>query len=183
MYDQFKLRATAVGAEVHRFTAPDAALDFLLPFLAAEGLGQSDGAYAVCRHPDILGASGAKRLSQVPGVSFEVTRDRAGRARFGISEMGWGVADTGSLVQDQSAAEQRLVSSLPEIHIALLPSARILANKVELFQKINPQSSRYIAFITGPSRTADIERVLTIGVHGPQRLIVLCIDQPGGGSQ
>ena len=41
----------------------------------------------------------------------------------------------------------------------------------------DPKSAHYIAMITGPSRTADIERVLTIGVHGPERLVIVFIDQ------
>jgi L-lactate dehydrogenase complex protein LldG len=180
MYDQFKVRAEAVGAEVHRFDTPDAALEFLVPFLKEQGIADAEGSYAVCADPGCFGAAGRSILEELPGMSFEVTRDTASRAKFGISRMGWGVADTGSLVQDQGAVQQRLASSLPEIHIALLGSADLVASKLELFRKINPQSSRYIAFITGPSRTADIERVLTIGVHGPQRLIILCIDQPEG---
>jgi len=111
-----------------------------------------------------------------------VTRERAACAKVGISEAQWAVADTGSLVLDQSAAEQRLVSSLPTIHLALLPTGNILADKTQVFRKMNPATSRYIAFITGPSRTADIERVLTIGVHGPERLVIVCIDELGGGS-
>jgi L-lactate dehydrogenase complex protein LldG len=43
-------------------------------------------------------------------------------------------------------------------------------------QRVDPRKSAYLAFITGPSRTADIERVLTIGVHGPARLIIILVD-------
>jgi len=80
-------------------------------------------------------------------------------------------------VQDQTEAQQRLASSLPVIHVALLGTERILSDKAALLTRIDPKKSRFIAFITGPSRTADIERVLTIGVHGPKRLIVLAVDE------
>jgi L-lactate dehydrogenase complex protein LldG len=46
-------------------------------------------------------------------------------------------------------------------------------------QQIHPSRTGYISMITGPSRTADIERVLTIGVHGPARLVIVCVDEWG----
>ena len=46
--------------------------------------------------------------------------------------------------------------------------------------KMHPSKNGYIALITGPSRTADIERVLAIGVHGPERLVIVCVDELGG---
>jgi L-lactate dehydrogenase complex protein LldG len=49
-----------------------------------------------------------------------------------------------------------------------------------LLTRLRPEVSGYIAMITGPSRTADIERVLTIGVHGPDRLIIVCVDELEG---
>ena len=44
----------------------------------------------------------------------------------------------------------------------------------------DPKRMGYLSMITGPSRTADIERVLTIGVHGPERLIIIFVDELGG---
>ena len=66
---------------------------------------------------------------------------------------------------------------------AIIGTDGILDGKAAVFKKINPANSRYIAFITGPSRTADIERVLTIGVHGPKRLVIVFVDELGGVNQ
>jgi len=180
MLEQFTTRAVGVGAEVFRFATRREALDFLLPFLEKEGVADAPGCYAVWAECPFLEGLGRAELSGLPGVKFEVTRALASQAKVGISQMEWALSDTGSLVQDQTAVEQRLVSSLTEIHIALVPSANLLAGKLELFQRINPAKSRYLAFVTGPSRTADIERVLTIGVHGPQRLVIIFVDELGG---
>ena len=183
MYEQFNTKAVAVGAEVHRFETKREALDFLLPFLKQEGVAEVPGSYAVWADCPFLEGLDREALQKVPGLSFEVTRSRASQARVGISQAQWGVADTGSLVLDQAAVEQRLVSSLPGIHVALLASENIVAGKAPLFARMNPTNSRYIAFIPGPSRTADIERVLTIGVHGPERLIIILVDELGGGKK
>jgi L-lactate dehydrogenase complex protein LldG len=180
MYELFKAKATAVGAEVHRVRTRRDALDFIIPFLKKEGLADAPGSYALWADCPFLQGMDKSELQQSAGLSFEVSRSRAAQAKFGISQMEWALADTGSLVQDQGAVEQRLVSSLTGIHIALISPDNILGRKSELFAKINPQTSRYIAFITGPSRTADIERVLTIGVHGPERLIIVFVDELGG---
>jgi L-lactate dehydrogenase complex protein LldG len=119
-------------------------------------------------------------LTQIQGLSFDISRERAVNARIGISQVDWALADTGTLVQDATSIDKRLVSTLPEIHIALLPSNSLLPDMTALLEKLSPQQMNYIAMITGPSRTADIERVLTIGVHGPKRLIIILVDDLGG---
>jgi L-lactate dehydrogenase complex protein LldG len=106
-----------------------------------------------------------------------VTRQGAAAARFGISQMDWAVAGTGTLVQDAAQVELRLVATLPSIHIALLGTTRILADLPGALRHLSPAQTGCISLITGPSRTADIERVLTIGVHGPERLIIVCVDE------
>lgn len=181
MFEAFKTRAEGVGAEVHRVATRAEALLFIERFMASEGVADAAGSYALWATSPTGGVLGTGGLPSLPGLSSEVSRERAAQARLGISEAQWAVADTGSLVLDQTVAAQRLVSSLPTIHLALLPTANIVADKTQVFQRMNPATSRYIAFITGPSRTADIERVLTIGVHGPERLVVVCVDELEGG--
>lgn len=181
MYEQFKVRAEGVGAELHRCKTRSEALDFILTFLQQEGMSNEPQATAVWAAGPFLTGIDTAQLSEInPGLGFTVSRETAATAKIGICEMGWALADTGSLVADQTAVEQRLASTLPAIHIAIIGTERILPDKVAVFSRITPQTSRYIAFITGPSRTADIERVLTIGVHGPKRLVIVFIDEMEG---
>lgn len=180
MYEQFKARGEAVSAEVHRFVTRDAALDFLIEFLHREGLGDTPQTAALWAECSFLDGVERGMLNGIAGLTFEVTRERASQARFGISQMEWALADTGSLAQNSSAIEQRLVSSLPAIHIALVPTSGILPDMPSLLARVNPRECAYLAMITGPSRTADIERVLTIGVHGPERLVILFVDELEG---
>ena len=180
MYEQFKARAEGVSAEVYRFETKTLALEFIVGFLQKEGLADEPESHALWAECPFLNGIDRKPLQEIAGLKFEVTRERADHARFGISQMQWGLADTGTLVQDSSAIEQRLVSSLPTIHIALIATSGLLPDMPELLTRINPRESGYIAMITGPSRTADIERVLTIGVHGPERLVIVFVDELGG---
>jgi len=181
MFDQFKTRAEAVGSEVYRFKTRNDALEFILQFLQKEEVKDAKDAYAVWYDgPFLAGIDKNELASKVSGLKFEVTRQNTADAKIGISEVGWALTDTGSLVSDQSSVASRLVSTLPAIHVAIIGSDRILDGKPAVFEKITPKSSRYIAFITGPSRTADIERVLTIGVHGPKRLVIIFVDELGG---
>ena len=181
MYDQFKARAEAVSAEVYRFETIAVALDYIVQFFRTEGVADKPGLRAVWSDCSFLNEIDRDSLLQCAGLTFEVTRDNAASAKIGISQMGWAMADTGTLVQDSTAIAQRLVSSLTDIHIALLPTSAILPDMPTLLDTLHPDTSRYIAMITGPSRTADIERVLTIGVHGPSRLVIVCVDDLGGG--
>jgi L-lactate dehydrogenase complex protein LldG len=184
MYEQFKSTAEGIGAEVHRFKTDIDALEFILTFLNKEGIADAPQSYAVWADGPFLADKNKKSfLQRISGLKFDVTCQAAADSRIGISDMSWALADTGSLVADQTSVEQRLVSTLPAIHIAIVPTGNILPGKAELFTRITPQQARYIAFISGPSRTADIERVLTIGVHGPKRLVVVFFDANEGGAQ
>jgi L-lactate dehydrogenase complex protein LldG len=180
-FDLFKSRAEAVSAEVHRFSERQQALAFIVEFLRAESVADTPGSYAVWDDCSFLnGIEKANLSASMPGLVFDVTRERCAAAKIGISQMDWGKADTGTLVQDSTAVEKRLVSTLPSIHIALIETAKIVDDLPALLARIGPRPAGYISFITGPSRTADIERVLTIGVHGPERLIVVAIDEMEG---
>lgn len=180
MYDQFKTRAEGVSAEVHRFPTSAAALDFMVGFLRDEGVAETPGRYAVWADCPFLDAIDRQQLAGIAGLHFEVSRERAAEAHIGISQMDFALADTGTLAQDATAVDKRLVSTLPVIHIALVPTEALLPDMPAWLAKAQPQNSGYLSLITGPSRTADIERVLTIGVHGPSRLIIIFVDQLGG---
>lgn len=174
MIDAFRARAEAVSAEVHRASGRTEALGFIEEFLIREGVADAAGAYAVwARGPVVDRAAEERLVSRVKGLRFDVTREAAAESRVGVSEMEWGLADTGTLVQDATDPVKRLVSTLPDIHVALLPAARILPGLAAVLPRLDTARVPYFAFITGPSRTADIERVLTIGVHGPSRLVVV----------
>jgi L-lactate dehydrogenase complex protein LldG len=181
MYEQFRARAEGVGAEVHRFGSRGEAVAFIRGLLQQAGSAAAPPPGAVwVKGPFLDGIDTAALSAEIPGLSFNVCRETAAGATTGITEMDWALADTGSLVADQSAVELRLASTLPSVHVAIIGSERILPDKSAVFTRITPAMSRYIAFITGPSRTADIERVLTIGVHGPKRLVIVFVDEMEG---
>jgi L-lactate utilization protein LutC len=93
----------------------------------------------------------------------------------GISNAQAGIAETGTLVLDSARERHRLVSLVPPVHIAIIKASAIvetLGEALTLLRK-DKEISPAITFITGPSRTADIELTLAIGVHGPQQLYVI----------
>lgn len=179
IFDTFKMRAEAVSAEVHRFARKTEAVDFITHYLQEAGVADSEQAYALWADCPFLAGIDKHRLAQqVPGLSFDVTREKAAAAKVGISQLDWAMANTGSLIQDASAVDCRLVSTLSNIHVALISTDRLVPDMPSVFARIRPEQTNYISFITGPSRTADIERVLTIGVHGPEKLIIVFVDEP-----
>lgn len=181
MLEQFKMRAEAVSGEVHHFPTKAETVEFIIQFLQEEGIADMPESYAVWADCDFLKGIDKNLLSvRVPGLKFAFDLEAAEMARIGITQMDWALVNTGTLVQNSTAIEQRLASSLTSIHIALIATDKLLSDLNALLTKIDPREVGYIAMITGPSRTADIERVLTIGVHGPKRLIIIFVDELGG---
>lgn len=105
-------------------------------------------------------------------------RTHADTSDVGIACVEFGIAETGSVCEDGLAIEQRLITTLPPISIVVMNSNKVVPTIEAAFETISTVFDRgYISFITGPSRTSDIERVLTIGVHGPSQLVIIAIDE------
>lgn len=97
------------------------------------------------------------------------------RSDVGISMAQAAIAETGTLVLDSATERNRLVSLVPPVHIAIVNAASICQTLGEALALIHQDGNitPAVTFITGPSRTADIELTLTIGVHGPKELHVI----------
>jgi L-lactate dehydrogenase complex protein LldG len=97
----------------------------------------------------------------------------------GCTYADFGIAETGTLVINSTGEDLRLATMISDIHLAILPLSRIRKDATDLAPDLRTamaDPANFTAFITGPSRTADIERVLAIGVHGPLELHILLLE-------
>jgi L-lactate dehydrogenase complex protein LldG len=138
-----------------------------------------------------LGPEERSQLEEVcrqAGIALlvENIRDHIGNIQTGLTLGDWGVAETATLVLDSTSEDVRIATMLSETHVAVLPKSRIRSDMMELESELSESmksAPRYLSFISGASRTADIERVLTIGVHGPQELHLLILDEETTGEE
>ena len=91
----------------------------------------------------------------------------------GVSTALYGLAATGSVVLGASPDEPRARSLLPAVHVSLLREDRIVPGLGELFEALGGELPSALAIVTGPSRSADIEQKLVVGVHGPGEVHVV----------
>jgi L-lactate dehydrogenase complex protein LldG len=92
----------------------------------------------------------------------------------GITGADAALAESGTLVLASSPAKPPMVSLLPRIHLAIFRPSTLRADLRELLADLSNQ--KHFVFISGPSRTTDIEKVLTLGVHGPKELYAWCYE-------
>ncbi|MGE5124606.1 MAG: LutB/LldF family L-lactate oxidation iron-sulfur protein [Acidobacteriaceae bacterium] len=107
-----------------------------------------------------------------PGLE---TLQECSRMRVGITGAAAAIAETGSLLLLGGHGKPLTASLLPEIHIAMVWEKDIYAHLDQVLSREYVESTPAAVIITGPSRTADIEMALTIGVHGPGKLYVVCL--------
>ena len=122
---------------------------------------------------------------QTRGI-VDITRDRGrevilpesgtstlAQACLGITGTVAGIARSGTIAVDSAQSRTRLVSALPRVHLAILEASSIVHSQREFLQVLEQNSpSSNVVLITGPSRSADIELILTVGVHGPGKLMI-----------
>lgn len=180
LYERFKEKLTAVSGECYRVKSPADAGELVKKLFADKGV-KSVALYdsAIAGAADIPGVLGKAGVA----VYQESYREMTPIVDAGITQVKWAIAELGTLVQDGTDVDDRLCSTLPPLHVALVNTSCLIPTLMETLEEIHrlPQIPGFVGFITGPSRTSDIERVLTIGVHGPLQLIAIFVDQESGG--
>ncbi len=98
----------------------------------------------------------------------------------GVTFCNFCMADSGTVALESTDESIRLATTLPEVHFVIVDPAKILKDNLAaapiMTEMHEGNEPRFVAYITGPSRTADVERVLTIGCHGPRELHILLVN-------
>jgi len=163
--DRFVLEARALGVEVFVEPTPDAVRDRLRTLVA----GLRVLSWNRDRLPYDCGTVIADSL-----LGSAPRQDQA-RADVGVTACHGAIAETGSLALISGPGDSRTVSLLPPWHIGVVRHDDLFASMGDFFQARRDAiaSAANCTFVTGPSRTADIELSLTIGVHGPGKVAVI----------
>ena len=105
--------------------------------------------------------------------------EEAKDSAFGLTGAFLAMAYSGSLAVRSEFAGELSASLVPPVHAALVPVNRLIYGPVEAIRRLNAKGwPRAVSFITGPSRTADIELNLVMGVHGPGQAYAILVDFP-----
>lgn len=123
-------------------------------------------------------------ISKLVEVARTNLRQAFFEAEMGISGANIAIAETGSIVIVANEGNDRLVTTLPPIHVALVGYEKLVgtmdeANAIlKVLSKCatGQKQTAYVSYITGPSRTSDIEKTITLGVHGPKELHIIFVD-------
>src|SRR2546427_10577718 len=105
-----------------------------------------------------------------------LSRDELFACDAGVTTAQWGIAETGTLVLEAAREKSRLLSLVPPTHVVLLSAGCICESLGDALARVSV-ASHAITLITGPSRTSDIELTPVVGVHGPQTLHVLLLEE------
>ncbi|MCR4301024.1 MAG: lactate utilization protein C [Sulfuricaulis sp.] len=111
------------------------------------------------------------------GIELQA-RGARGDDMLGITGAFVGIAETGTLMLLSGPDTPATVSLLPETHVAVLDAGRIVANMEQAWDRLRLERGslpRAVNFISGPSRTADIEQTVTLGAHGPYRVLIIIV--------
>jgi L-lactate dehydrogenase complex protein LldG len=180
----FTRELTAAGGNVQGPVAPSEAVEIALGLVR-----DSSSKRVLAWTEDEIGLSGLGAALQREGCVIAETdlppagdprRERLrelGEAGIGLTGAHAGLADTGSLALSSGPGRPRLAWLLPPVHVAFLREEALHPDMSSFFAR-NPerlQASANLVFVTGPSRTADIELILTRGVHGPKQLHVILV--------
>ena len=174
---EFTRRMQAVRGEVQRL-GRDHWVDWLARELPARGLKRG-----LVGHGAV-----AERFTAEAGDAFELVRYDAPienwkdglfhEIDFAVTGTLAGLAESGSLVLWPDAAEPRLMSLVPPLHVAVLEADRLFENFAQLIEAEDWAAGMptNALLVSGPSKTADIEQTLAYGIHGPKQLITLIIE-------
>lgn len=165
LVNRFVLELEALGGKAQRVARASLG-ESLVSLLRARGI------------ESILAWDKIDGLDQAPlaAAGLNLVRSADPTLRAGLTGAVAAIAQTGSLLITSGKGRPLSASLLPDTHIALVDQARLVWSLEEALRLSDVREASAAVLVTGPSRTADIEMTLTIGVHGPKELIVLIVD-------
>jgi L-lactate dehydrogenase complex protein LldG len=167
--ERLRERALMLGSSVEQVATPGAVPRAVAQYLDAHRLPRR----AVC-WPEFAGLAW-----QAQGINME-GRSAIASDLIGITGAFCAIAETGTLMLLSGATTPATTSLLPETHIAILPLGRIAATMEDAWGLLRAEGRpmpRAVNFVSGPSRTADIEQTVTLGAHGPYRVHIIIVDK------
>ena len=195
--EQFKENTTLVSSVVHRVKTIEQALETAVSICKTTETSDCLTSSENDAKPPHNGSGKQKNLAahDLDGPSFKMLealclkndiplvtdtlRNHGNGIHVGVTFADFGIAETGTLVINSDSEEKRLITMISDVHVAVLPVSNIRETALDMVDELEglmSKPSSYTAFITGPSRTADIERVLAIGVHGPLALHIVLLE-------
>lgn len=168
----FQKELTALGGEFHLCSSADLA-NRLISLFQLLGINTIT-AWSEEHFPPGL-------LQQLEAARVEVRHAPDPTIQVGLTGASAGIAETGSLLILSGPGKPMAPSLLPEVHIAVLNASDICARLPEILKNPKIAEAQSAVLVSGPSRTADIEMTLTIGVHGPGQLHVFCLVESNAG--
>jgi len=176
MVERFTAELEAIAGEVQRAATIEQASQKLIALvdeLGAERIGRTD--HPLCE----------ELTAGLPGERFIIGQDdpdpkQLAELPAGLIAADTLLADTGSAMIACATPHHRLMCYLPPVCIVVAKTSQLVEHLPAAWEKIaarvaDPGLRGEFVFVTGPSRTADIEKILILGVHGPKRLIVLLV--------
>jgi L-lactate dehydrogenase complex protein LldG len=163
--ERFATELAALGVDCHLETTPESVRQRVTALVEGKKVLSWDAERLPYDVGSVLGRAAR-------GAS---PRDEQAAAEVGVSGCDAAIAETGSLVVLSGRGQSRTVSLLPPVHVAVVRMEDLLFTMGEFFARHAERigAAACCTFITGPSRTADIELTLTLGVHGPGKVIVV----------
>ena len=185
LLSRFQENAAQINLAVHVSTSFDMAARTIIRIVQESEPEFSDIRQVIQHdHPDIAALHLSEKLAGEAVTVHTTTaaeielREKTIASYVGITCPSWGVADSATIVQLTLPGQPRSTSLVPSIHIGVIRIENIVADLSELYALLRwtpPPSSS--VFITGPSKTGDIEAHLVFGAHGPKIMHIIVVDE------
>jgi len=143
--------------------------------VAQEAAGLPPATVAIDDDPALEGLASALHVAGYTVVRPHEPSYRAALpdAAIGVTRCRAAIADTGTLMLVFDAAHPRSTSLLPRTHVAIVEHGDLVDSLADALARVPAPAPSAVTFVTGPSRSADIEQILTLGVHGPAQVHVV----------
>ena len=180
LWKRFGEELQAVDGEFQLFENSDNVAGYIADFLKKNNYKQlSISGDEICQQvaEKIKAKYGGIEIVQATSFSGEDRKANLAEIAVSLVAADWAMAETGSVVVTYEQSRTSYPHFLAETVFAIAHYERIAADIFELFKNIKPEQAKNMVIISGPSRTADIEKILILGAHGPRQFIVTVLSE------